>query len=132
VGWPLVARAVRAVVLVEGAREYAESAHAIGASRTRILLRHLLPASQGVLVVQATLLVPAFVLSEATLSFVGLGFGEPVPSWGLMLQDAGRGRALVDAPWLLAPAAAIGLVILTLNALLRTPRTPWTTVSQSR
>jgi hypothetical protein len=48
-----------------------------------------------------------------------------------MLQDAGRGRALVDAPWLLAPAAAIGLVILTLNALLRTPRTPWTTVSQS-
>jgi peptide/nickel transport system permease protein len=87
----------------------------MGASRTRILLRHLLPAARGFLIVQASLLVPAFVLAEATLSFVGLGFGEPIPSWGAMLRDAGRGRALVEAPWLLAPAVAIVLSALAVN-----------------
>ena len=65
--------------------------------------------------VQATLLLPAFVLAEATLSFVGLGFGEPVPSWGGMLREAGSGRALVEAPWLLAPAIAIVLSALAVN-----------------
>jgi peptide/nickel transport system permease protein len=123
VGWPLVARAVRSVVMVENAREYAESARAIGASRTRILIRHLLPASGGILLTQTTLLVPAFILAEATLSFVGLGFAEPIPSWGLMLQEASRGRALVETPWLLAPAGAIAGTILFLNWVLRTPRT---------
>ncbi len=58
VGWPLPARGVRAVVAAERVREYAESARALGASRTRLLLRHLLPAARGFLVVQATLLVP--------------------------------------------------------------------------
>ena len=115
VGWPIPARGVRAVVAAEKTREYAEAARAMGASRTRILLRHLLPAARGFLVVQASLLVPAFVLAEATLSFVGLGFGEPIPSWGAMLRDAGRGRALVEAPWLLAPAVAIVLSALAVN-----------------
>ena len=103
VGWPFPARGVRAVVAAERTREYAEAARALGASRTRLLLRHLLPAARGFLVVQTTLLVPAFVLAEATLSFVGLGFSEPIPSWGAMLREAGRGRALVDAP--LAPGS---------------------------
>ena len=115
VGWPFPARGVRAVVAVERVREYAEAARAMGASSTRILLGHLLPAARGFLVVQTTLLVPAFVLAEATLSFVGLGFAEPIPSWGAMLRDAGRGRTLVDAPWLLAPAAAIVLSALAVN-----------------
>ena len=115
VGWPMAARGVRAVVAAERTREYAEAARAMGASRTRILLRHLLPAAQGFLIVQASLLVPAFVLAEATLSFVGLGFGEPIPSLGAMLRDAGRGRALVEAPWLLAPAVAIVLSALAVN-----------------
>jgi peptide/nickel transport system permease protein len=115
VGWPLPARGVRAVVSTERTREYAEAARALGASRTRLLLRHLLPASRGLLVVQTTLLIPAFVLAEATLSFVGLGFGEPIPSWGAMLREAGAGRALVEAPWLFAPAAAIVLSALAVN-----------------
>ncbi len=115
VGWPMAARGVRAVVAAERTREYAEAARAMGASRTRILLRHLLPAAKGFLIVQASLLVPAFVLAEATLSFVGLGFGEPIPSLGAMLRDAGRGRALVEAPWLLAPAVAIVLSALAVN-----------------
>ena len=67
------ARGVRAVVAAERAREYAEAARAMGASRTRILLRHLLPAARGFLIVQATLLVPAFVLAEATLSLCRAG-----------------------------------------------------------
>jgi len=115
VGWPIPARGVRAIVAGEKVREYAEAARAMGASRTRILLRHLLPAARGFLIVQASLLVPAFVLAEATLSYVGLGFGEPIPSWGAMLRDAGRGRALIEAPWLLAPAAAIVLSALAVN-----------------
>ncbi len=115
VGWPVPARGVRAIVAAERNREYAEAARALGASRTRLLLRHLLPATQGVLVVQATLLVPAFVLAEATLSFVGLGFSEPIPSWGAMLREAGAGRALIEAPWLFAPAATIVLSALAVN-----------------
>ena len=114
VGWPFPARAVRAVVASERTREYAEAARALGASRTRLLLRHLLPAARGVLVVQTTLLLPAFVLAEATLSFVGLGFGEPISSWGAMLRDAG-GRAVVEAPWLLTPAMAIVIAALAVN-----------------
>jgi peptide/nickel transport system permease protein len=107
VGWPMPARGVRAVIASEKTREYAEAARALGASRTRLLLFHLLPATRGFLAVQTALLVPAFVLAEATLSYVGLGFAEPIPSWGAMLRDAGRGRALLEAPWLFAPAVAI-------------------------
>jgi peptide/nickel transport system permease protein len=114
-GWPYPARAVRAVVAAERRKEYAEAAYAIGAGPARILLRHLLPASRGVLGIQATLLVPAFILAEATLSFVGFGFPEPLPSWGLMLQDAGRVAVLSEAPWLLAPAGAIVLTVLALH-----------------
>lgn len=125
VGWPVAARGVRAVIAAERHREYAEAARAIGASRTRLLLRHLLPATRGFLVVQTTLLVPAFVLAEATLSFVGLGFSEAIPSWGAMLRDAGQGRAFVEAPWLFAPALAIVLSALAINltARERVPRT---------
>jgi peptide/nickel transport system permease protein len=116
-GWPFPARGVRAVIRSERTREYAEAARSMGASRTRLLLRHLLPAARGVLVVQSTLLLPAFVLAEATLSFVGLGFAEPISSWGTMLRDAGGGRALAEAPWLLAPAGAIVLAALSVNLL---------------
>jgi peptide/nickel transport system permease protein len=115
VGWPLAARGVRAVVAAERSREYAEAARSIGASGTRLLLRHLLPAARGFLVVQASLLLPAFILAEATLSFAGLGFGEPTSSWGVMLQEAGRGRTLADAPWLLAPAGAIAALVFGVN-----------------
>ena len=116
VGWPLAARGVRAIVSREMGKEYAEAARSIGASGTRLLLHHLLPATRGFLLTQATLLIPAFILAEATLSFVGLGFGEPTPSWGVMLQEAGRGPILAEAPWLMAPAAAIVLVVLTVNS----------------
>jgi len=116
-GWPIVARGVRAIVLVEREREYAIAAHAAGASDGRILLRHLLPASAGFLQTQASLLVPAFMLAEATLSYVGLGFPNTIPTWGTMLQDASNVALLGDAPWSLAPAAAIFVVVLGVNLL---------------
>lgn len=109
--WPYPARGVRAIVAAERRKEYAEAAKAAGASPLRILLRHLLPAAEGYLFVQAALLLPAFVVTEATLSFVGLGFAEPTPSWGVMLQEAARVSVLVDAPWLLTPAAGIVIVV---------------------
>lgn len=114
-GWPVAARTVRAVIAAERTREYAEAARSLGAGTMRLLLRHLLPAAGGILAVQAALLVPGFILAEATLSYVGLGFGEPASSWGVMLREAGQGRTPADAPWLLAPAAAIAVVVLAVN-----------------
>ena len=113
-GWPYPARGVRAVVAAERGKEYAEAARALGASPLRILLRHLLPAARGYLIVQATLLLPAFILAEATLSFVGFGFAEPTPSWGVMLHEAAQAGVLAEAPWLLAPAGAIVISVLAL------------------
>jgi peptide/nickel transport system permease protein len=114
-GWPYPARVVRAIIAAERRREYAEAARAAGASRSRILLFHLLPAARGALALQATLLLPSFILAEATLSFVGLGFPEATPSWGVMLRDAAGVGAMVDAPWLLAPAAAIVMAVLAVH-----------------
>jgi peptide/nickel transport system permease protein len=116
IGWPYVARPVRAVVATESRREYVEAARALGAAPARLIVRHLVPASRGALLTQATLLVPAFVLAEATLSLVGLGFAEPTPSWGAMLLDAARNvRTMAEFPWLLSPAAAIILFVLGLH-----------------
>ena len=116
VGWPVIARGVRAILLVEREAAYAEAARACGASPWRLLRRHLLPATRGFLGAQATVLVPAFVMAEATLSFVGLGFAEPTPSWGTMLADAAAIRIAAEAPWLLAPAGAIVTTVFVINA----------------
>jgi peptide/nickel transport system permease protein len=111
-GWPVVARGVRAVVASERTRDHVLAARAAGASHGWILRRHLLPAATPVLITQALLLVPGFILAEATLSFIGLGFSEPTPSWGAMLREAANPFTLRHAPWLLAPALAIAAVTL--------------------
>jgi peptide/nickel transport system permease protein len=123
VGWPTVARGVRGILLVERESEYAEAARALGAGAWRVMRRHLLPAARGFLAVQGTLLVPAFVMAEATLSFVGLGFAPPAASWGTMLADAASVQIAADAPWLLTPAAAVVLTVFTVHAgaIARTP-----------
>jgi peptide/nickel transport system permease protein len=114
-GWPIVARGVRAIIASERVRDYALAGLAVGAPPSRILMRHLLPAAGGYLGVQATLLLPAFILAEATLSYVGLGFPETVPTWGTMLHDAANVSLVAEAPWMLAPAAAIFVVVLAVN-----------------
>jgi peptide/nickel transport system permease protein len=115
VGWPIVARGVRAIVASERERDYAQAARALGAGRVRLLVRHLLPAAGGFLAAQAALLTAAFILAEATLSYVGLGFPDPSVSWGVMLQEAANVAAVADAPWTLAPAAGIFLLVLGVN-----------------
>lgn len=114
-GWPIVARGVRAIVLTERERDYVIAARAAGASPARVLIRHMLPAASGYVITQASLLLPAFILAEATMSFVGLGFPMDVATWGTMLRDAENVAMLGDAPWTLAPALAIFLVVLGVN-----------------
>ena len=119
VGAPFVARGVRAIVRLERQLDYIAAARSLGAGHTRLLVRHLLPATAGYTLVQLTMLVPAFIVAEATLSYVGLGFPDPVASWGQMLHDASNVRVLVDFPWLLSPAVAIFIVVLALNLALQ-------------
>jgi peptide/nickel transport system permease protein len=121
-GWPVVARGVRAIVLSERERDYAAAAKAAGASPTRVLTHHLLPAANGYVLTQASLLVPAFILAEATMSFVGLGFPADVATWGTMLQESANVAILADAPWTLAPAVPIFLVVLGVNIATRDAR----------
>ena len=115
VGAPFVARGVRGIVRTERTLDYAAAAISLGASHLRLLGRHLLPAARGFILVELTMLVPAFIIAEATLSYVGLGFPDPIASWGTMLHDASNIRAFADFPWLLSPAAAMFLVVLGLN-----------------
>src|SRR5262249_2356178 len=114
--WPHVARGVRAIVAAERSRDYAEAARASGAGPLRVA-RQLLPAARGFLAVEVVLLVPALLVSEATVSYFGLGFVEPTASWGTMLRDTGNVSMMAEAPWLLAPAVAIFVVVLSLNLL---------------
>jgi peptide/nickel transport system permease protein len=119
VGAPFIARGVRAIVRGERQLDYAVAAESLGASGMRLLARHLLPAAGGFVAVQLTMLIPAFIVAEATLSYVGLGFPDRVASWGTMLQEASTVRALADFPWLLSPAAAMFAVVLGLNLVLQ-------------
>lgn len=116
-GWPFVARGVRAIVLSEKGRDYCAAAVSLGAGDLRVLVRHILPACAGFLAVQVTILMPAFILAEATLSYVGLGFPAPAASWGAMLRDEGGTATLTEFPWTLAPSAAIFVVVLACNLL---------------
>jgi peptide/nickel transport system permease protein len=116
IGWVGYARVVRGQVLQAREFEYVAAARAIGAATPRILLRHVLPAALPALTVQATLGMGGAILSEAALSFLGLGVQPPTPSWGAML-NYGRAHVL-DAPHLTVfPGVAIALVVLGLNLL---------------
>jgi peptide/nickel transport system permease protein len=122
VGAPFIARGVRAIVRSERQLDYAVAALALGGSSGRLLVRHLLPAARGFIAVEITLLVPAFIVAEATLSYIGLGFPDPLASWGTMLHDASNIPAFADFPWLLSPAVAMFVVVFGLNLALETSR----------
>lgn len=118
VGAPFIARGVRAIVRTERQLDYAAAARSLGAGHMRLLVRHLLPAARGFVGVELTVLIPAFIVAEATLSYVGLGFPDPVASWGTMLHDASNVRVFADFPWLLSPAVAMFFVVFGLNLVL--------------
>jgi len=110
-GWLAICRIVRSSFLSLKQLEYVEAATAIGASRTRIMFRHILPNALQPIIVYGTIAVGSAILAEAALSFLGVGAVPPTPAWGLMV-DEGRGD-LVNSPHLLFfPGAAIFLTVL--------------------
>lgn len=117
VGWARPARLVRSVVLSVRSRDFVLAARSLGASPVYLLRRHVLPHTAGVLLTQAALLVPQFILAETTLSFLGLGVGEPTPSWGGMLSVAQQYHVLMSSWWMLAPGVALVLVCALYQAL---------------
>jgi len=90
VGWVTLSRLVRGEVLAVKEREYVDAARVVGASYQRIMLRHILPNVAPIVIVWTGLTVPGLMLWEATLSYLGLGIQQPMPSWGNMLSDAQR------------------------------------------
>jgi len=107
VGWARPSRLVRGVVLSERERDFVRAARGFGASDAYLLRRHILPATSSVLLTQAAILIPQFVLAEMTLSFLGLGVPEPVPSWGNLLANLQQYSVLVSYWWMYLPALAI-------------------------
>lgn len=107
VGWARPARLVRGVVLSAKERDYVRAARGFGASDGYLLQRHILPETSSVILTQAAILVPQFVLAEMTLSFLGLGVPEPVPSWGSLLASLQQYSVLVSYWWMYLPALAI-------------------------
>lgn len=107
VGWARPARLVRGVVLSEKERDFVRAARGFGASNAYLVGRHILPATSSVLLTQAAILVPQFVLAEMTLSFLGLGVPEPVPSWGNLLANLQQYSVLISYWWMYLPALAI-------------------------
>lgn len=113
-GWVYYARIVRAEVLSLREREYIEAAKAIGASAPRLVIRHLLPNLTASIIVIASLQVARMIISEASLSFLGLGVPPSIPSWGSMVAE---GRTYVATAWWAAavPGAAIFVTVMSVN-----------------
>jgi peptide/nickel transport system permease protein len=108
VGWARPARLIRAIALTVRERQYVLAARLFGASDLYLMRRHILPDAYSTIVTQAALLIPQYVLAEVMLSFLGLGIGEPVPSWGNMLSTLQQYAVLVSYWWMLIP----GLVLI--------------------
>jgi peptide/nickel transport system permease protein len=106
VGWGRPARLVRGVVLSARERNFVLAARGFGASNAYLLRRHLMPLTFRVLLTQMAVLIPQFILAEVILSFLGLGIGEPFPSWGNMLAHAQQYNVLVSYWWMLLPGLA--------------------------
>ena len=117
VAWARPARLVRGVVMSARSREFALAARSFGASDRYVLFRHVLPQAFGVALTQLAVLAPQCTLAEVTMSFFGLGVGEPVPSWGNMLAGAQRFHVLMSYWWMFTPGIALAAVFLVYYAL---------------
>lgn len=119
VGWGGLARTIRSLILSIREMDYAQAAKALGAGEGRVLWRHLLPATASYVIVDLTLTIPGFILTETGLSFIGLGPSEvDTASWGMLLRDAtARGISIQFVPWLLIPGIPIFLAVLCWNLL---------------
>ena len=115
IGWAGFARVVRGMVLSIKNQEYIQAAKSIGASRLRIIVKHILPQTTSFVIVAMTLSVPSYILSESGLSFLGLGIQQPDASWGNMLKEAQEYTNIIYRPWLLTPGFLIFIAVLAFN-----------------
>jgi len=115
IGWTGLARQVRGKILSLRNEDFAIAAMLSGASRWRIMTRHLLPSFTSHIIVNLTLAIPTMILGETALSFLGLGLRPPVTSWGVLLKDAQNVQAVAIYPWLLTPVVFVILTILVFN-----------------
>src|SRR5579875_2516900 len=112
--WMPLARLVRAQFLSLREKEFVEAARALGASRPRLMARHIMPNAVGPVIVAGTIEVANAIIAESTLSFLGLGFPPDTPTWGRMLYDA-KDYLDIAPHWALFPGAAIFLAVLSIN-----------------
>jgi peptide/nickel transport system permease protein len=115
VGWTELARVVRGRFLSLREEDFVMAAELAGCGQMRIILTHLVPSFLSHIIAATTLAIPGMIISETSLSFLGLGLRPPAISWGVLLQQAQTIQALAISPWLLLPAAPVILVILAFN-----------------
>jgi len=113
--WPGLARAVRSKLLALREEDFATAAVLMGASPARVIGRHLLPSFASHLIASATLSVPAMILGETALSFLGLGLRPPVTSWGVLLNEAQNINVVALYPWLMLSVVPVFIVVLAFN-----------------
>lgn len=116
-GWAQLARVVRGRFLSLRTEEFVTAARLDGASEGRIIFRHMLPSFASHIIASITLAIPAMILAETSLSFLGLGLQPPTISWGVLLREAQNIRSIATAPWLFAPGVAVVLAVVALNFL---------------
>lgn len=117
VGWTGMAREVRGRFLALREEDFVMAAKLAGAGEMRIIIRHMVPSFLSHIIASITLSIPGMILSETSLSFLGLGLRPPVVSWGVLLQSAQNLRSVALAPWLLLPGAALVISVLAFNFL---------------
>ena len=115
IGWAELSRVVRGMVLSIKNQEFVEAAEAVGASSSRIIIKHILPQITSYVIVAITLSVPGYILAESGLSFLGLGIQQPDASWGNMLKEAQEFFNIINRPWLLTPGFLIFIAVLSFN-----------------
>jgi peptide/nickel transport system permease protein len=113
--WPGLARAVRSKLLALREEDFATAAVLMGASPARVIGRHLLPSFASHLIASATLSVPAMILGETALSFLGLGLRPPVTSWGVLLNEAQNINVVALYPWLMLSVVPVFIIVLAFN-----------------
>jgi peptide/nickel transport system permease protein len=116
-GWAQLARVVRGRFLSLRTEEFVMAARLDGASEKRIIFRHMLPSFASHIIASVSLAIPAMILAETSLSFLGLGLQPPTISWGVLLREAQNIRSIATAPWLFAPGIAVVLAVIALNFL---------------
>ena len=115
IGWTELARVVRGRFISLKQEDFVMAAELVGCSKARIIFRHMVPSFISHIIAATTLAIPAIIISETSLSFLGLGLRPPAISWGVLLQDAQNIQALVISPWLLFPSLAVIIAVLAFN-----------------